>query len=73
MEQTPSSPATSNAIRGAEQSGNIANQRFARTWWVRGLTWNFGRHDQQVVGIVAVAKQKSEQTSIAKIVVISRV
>ena len=26
-----SSPATSNAIRGAEQSGNIANQRFART------------------------------------------
>ena len=38
-----SSPATSNAIRGAEQSGNIANQRFARTWWVRGLTWQFGR------------------------------
>ena len=26
-----SSPATNNAIRGAEQSGNIANQRFART------------------------------------------
>ena len=26
-----SSPANSNAIRGAEQSGNIANQRFART------------------------------------------
>ena len=26
-----SSPATSNAIRGAEQSGNIAKQRFART------------------------------------------
>ena len=25
-----SSPATSNAIRGAEQSGNIANQWFAR-------------------------------------------
>ena len=38
-----SSPATNNAIRGAEQSGNIANQRFARTWWVRGLTWQFGR------------------------------
>ena len=48
-----SSPATSNAIRGAEQSGNIANQRFARTWWVTGLTWKFGRHDNQVVGIVA--------------------
>ena len=28
MEQTSSSPATSNAIRGAEQSGNIAKQRF---------------------------------------------
>ena len=27
MEQTSSSPATSNAIRGVEQSGNIANQR----------------------------------------------
>ena len=25
------------------QSGNKANQRFARTWWVRGLTWKFGR------------------------------
>src|SRR4051812_21758431 len=33
---TSSSPATNNAIRGAEQSGNIANQRFARTWMVRG-------------------------------------
>ena len=68
-----SSPATSNAIRGAEQSGNIANQRFARTWWVRGLTWQFGEACKQVVGIVAMAKQKSEQTSISKIVVISRV
>ena len=29
--------------------------------------------DKQKVGIVAVAKQKSEQTSIAKIVVISRI
>ena len=28
---------------------------------------------KQVVGIVAMAQQKSEQTSIAKIVVISRV
>ena len=40
-----SSPATSNAIRGAEQSGNIAKQWFARTRWVRGLTWQYGRHD----------------------------
>ena len=37
MEQTSSSPATNNAIRGAEQSGNIAKQWFARTRWVRGL------------------------------------
>ena len=39
-----SSLATSNAIRGAEQSGNIAKQRFARTRWVRG-SWQYGRHD----------------------------
>ena len=45
MEQTSSPPATSNAIRGPEQSGNIAKQRFARTRWVRGLTWQYGRHD----------------------------
>ena len=37
MEQSSTSPATNNAIRGAEQSGNIAKQRFARTKWVRGL------------------------------------
>ena len=29
MEQSSTSPATNNAIRGAEQSGNIAKQRFA--------------------------------------------
>ena len=51
MEKSSTSPATSNAIRGAEQSGNIAKQRFARTWWVSGLTWQYGRHDKQVVGI----------------------
>ena len=37
MEKSSTSPATNNAIRGAEQSGNIAKQRFARTRWVRGL------------------------------------
>ena len=47
MEQASSSPATINAIRGAEQSGNIAKQRFARTWWVRGLTWQFGRPESK--------------------------
>ena len=30
MEQSSTSPATNNAIRGAEQSGKIAKQRFAR-------------------------------------------
>ena len=30
MEHTPSSPATNNAIRGAEQRGNLAKQRFSR-------------------------------------------
>src|SRR3954468_19406137 len=34
-EQTSSSPATNNAIRGAEQSGNIAKQRFARKGWLK--------------------------------------
>ena len=29
MEQPETAPATSNAIRGAEKSGNIAKQRFA--------------------------------------------
>ena len=29
-----SSPATNNAIIGAEQSGNIAKQRFARKGWL---------------------------------------
>ena len=53
MEPTSSSPATSNTIRGAEQSGNIDKQQFARTRWVRGLTWQYGRHDKQVVGIAA--------------------
>ena len=30
MEQSATAPATSNAIRGAEQIGNIAKQRFSR-------------------------------------------
>ena len=41
MEQT--APATSNAIRGAEQSGNIAKQRFARIVEVRGYIMAIGR------------------------------
>ena len=31
MEQPATAPTTSNAIKGAEQSGNIAKQRFAGT------------------------------------------
>ena len=38
MEQSSTSPATNNAIRGAEQSGNIAKQCFARKG-VKG--WRF--------------------------------
>ena len=43
MEQSSSSPATSNTIRGAEQSGNIAKQRFARMMEkIRGCRGKFG-------------------------------
>src|SRR3954463_10558096 len=41
-EQTSSSPATNNSIRGAEQSGNIANQRFARKGWLEAWFDNMG-------------------------------
>ena len=34
MEQLATAPATSNAIRGAEQNGNIAKQQFARRGWL---------------------------------------
>ena len=43
MEQPATAPATSNAIRGAEQSGNIAKQWFARKGEkVRGYHANLG-------------------------------
>ena len=43
MEQTATAPATNNAIRGAEQSGNIAKQQFARMGKkVRGCHGNMG-------------------------------
>ena len=67
-----SSPATNNAIRGAEQSGNIAKQRFARKGEnvrdyhgnLGGLTnkWWVARHSDII-----------ETTSITNIVVRSRV
>ena len=43
MEQSSTLPAANNAIRGAEQSGNIAKQRFARKGEkVRGWHGNLG-------------------------------
>ena len=43
MEQSSTSPAANNAIRGAEQSGNIAKERFARKGKkVRGYHCNLG-------------------------------
>ena len=43
MEQSSTSPATNNAIRGAEQSGNKAKQRCARKGEkVRGCHGNLG-------------------------------
>ena len=43
MEQTATPPTTSNSIRGAEQNGNIAKQRFARKGKkVRGYHGNMG-------------------------------
>ena len=43
MEQPATAPATSNAIRGAEQSGNIAKEQFARMGEkVRGYHGNMG-------------------------------
>ena len=47
-EQTPTSPATSNAIRGADQSGNIAKQRYARKGGLEAITWKNGRHDKAI-------------------------
>ena len=50
MEQPATAPATSNAIRGAEQSGNIAKQRFAGMVEVRGCSMEIWEADKQVVG-----------------------
>ena len=48
---TCTAPATSNAIRGAERSGNIAKQQFAgMVEKDRGFSWQFGWLDKQVVG-----------------------
>ena len=48
---TATAPGTSNAIRGAEQSGNIAKQRFAgMVKRLEAVPWQFGRLDKQVVG-----------------------
>ena len=59
MEKSSTSPATNNAIRGAEQSGNIAKQWFARKRWVRGLTWPYGRHDIASGRYRGIAKERA--------------
>ena len=53
MEQTSSLPATSNTIRGAEQSGNIAKQRFAWKGGLEAERGNMGGMIKHVVGIAA--------------------
>ena len=73
MEQTSSSPATNNAIRGAEQRGNIAKQWFARTRRVRGWTWQYGRHDIASGRYRSIGIAKERETRQPKIEVISRV
>ena len=47
--QPATAPATSNAIRGAEQSGNIAKQWFAGMVEVRGCIMAIWEADKQVV------------------------
>ena len=65
-------PATSNAVRGAEQSGNIAKQRFARmVKKVRGCHGNLGGLINK--WWVARHSDSIEITSKTKIVVVSRV
>ena len=54
MEQPVTAPTTSNAIRGAEQSGNIAKQRFARKGVKRlEVHGNLGWLDEQKIGNAA--------------------
>ena len=53
MEQSSTSPATNNAIRGAEQSGNIAKQWFAgMVKRLEAVSWHIGRLGKQLVGSV---------------------
>ena len=71
MEQPATTPATSNVIRGAEQSGNIAKQRFAgMVKKVRDYNGNLG----VLINKWQVARHSDsiETTSIAKIVVRSK-
>ena len=71
MEQPATAPATSNTIRGVEQSGNIAKQRFARKGEkVRGFHGNLGGLKNK--WWVARHSDSIETTSIAKIVVRSK-
>ena len=72
MEQTATAPTTSNAIRGAEQSGNIAKQRFARmVEMVRSCHGNLGGLINK--WWVARHSDSIETSSVEKIVVRSEV
>ena len=72
MKQSSTSPATNNAIRGAEQSGNIGKQCFAgMVKKVRGCHGNLGGSINK--WWVARHSDSIETTSIAKIVVRSKV
>ena len=72
MKQPATAPATSNAIRGAEQSGNIAKQQFVgKGEKVRGYHGNLGGLINK--WWVARHSDSIETTSIAKIVVRSKV
>ena len=51
MEQLATTPATSNAIRGVEKIGNIAEQRLLGLWKrLEAVSWHIRRLDKQVVG-----------------------
>ena len=53
MEQSSTSPATYNVIRGAGQSGNIAKQRLLGRVKILEADMAIGRLEEQVIGSAA--------------------
>src|SRR6187399_996654 len=72
MEQSSSSPATNNAIRGTEQAGNIAKQRFARKVSRLEVSWQQGEGLTIKMGS-ATYNNSIKTFSIAMIVKVSKV